>query len=229
LSSPPFKARDGEEPVVKARIPLVMVVLAVAFAPACRRSRSTADAASSAAPVTDAGTEGIPSPAQLEAYVSGAGVVRLGMTESEVTKALGRRPSRRQDGQSPGASTDVAWDDLPGPRPGAALGRFVDDRLISIEFAPTAPVLPRLDYATADSVTQADYVRRSVARTLRMADIEAVTRVAGYRASWTIMSGFGSPTRVRSRWVWEVEPGNRVLYVEELDGLADQPVIRAKR
>ena len=121
-----------------------------------------------------------PSPEQLEAYVSGAGALRLGMTESEVTEALGRAPSRRQDAQSSGASTDVAWDDLQGPRPGAALGRFIDDRLISIEFAPAAPALPRLDYATADSVTRADYVRRSVARTLRMADIEAVTRVPGY-------------------------------------------------
>jgi hypothetical protein len=43
------------------------------------------------------------------------------------------------------------------------------------------------------------------------------------------MSGFGTPTRVRSRWFWEVDPGNRVLYVEELDGFADQPVIRDKR
>ena len=105
----------------------------------------------------------------------------------------------------------------------------VTTRLYSIEFAPAAQVYPRLDYATADAVTQADYVRRSVARTLRMADIEAVTRVPGYRASWTVMSGFGTPTRVRSRWFWEVDPGNRVLYVEELDGLAGQPVIRDKR
>ena len=117
----------------------------------------------------------------------------------------------------------------PGPRPGYALGNFREDRLYSIEFAPAAQVYPRLDHATADAVTQPDYVRRSVARTLRMADIEAVTRVPGVRASWAVMSGFGSPTRVRSRWFWEVDPGNKVLYVEELDGLAGQPVIRDKR
>jgi hypothetical protein len=29
--------------------------------------------------------------------------------------------------------------------------------------------------------------------------------------------------------MWEVDPGDRVLYVEELDGLAGQPVIRKKR
>ena len=123
----------------------------------------------------------------------------------------------------------MAWDDLQGPRPGFALGNFRDDKLYSIEFAPAAQVYPRLDYATAEAVTQPDYVRRSVARTLRMADIEAVTHVPGYRASWTVMSGFGTPTSVRSRWFWEVAPGNRVLYVEELDGLADQPIIRDKR
>lgn len=209
-----------------ARLALV-IALVVAFAPACRKSSGGADAGSPGAPVADAGASGsVPSPAELEAYVSGAGTVRLGMTESEVTKALGRKASRRKDG---GDTADVAWDDLPGPRPGHALGNFRDDRLYSIEFAPVEQVYPRLDYATAAAVTQPDYVRRSVAGTLRMADIEAVTRVPGYRASWTVMSGFGSPTRVRSRWFWEVDPGNRVLYVEELDGLADQPVIRDKR
>ena len=210
------------------RVAVVMVVLAVAFGSACRKSGGEADTSASGA-VADAGAEGVPSSAELEAFVSGAGAVRLGMTESEVTEALGKKPSRRDDAQSPGATTDVAWDGLEGPRPGAALGRFRDDRLLSIEFAPAAQVYPRLDYATADSVTQADFVRRSVARTLRMADIEAVTLVPGYRASWTVMTGFGSPTRVSSRWMWEVDPGDRVLYVEELDGLAGQPVIRKKR
>jgi len=211
------------------RAAFVMAVLAVVIVYACKRSRSGEGAMATDAATGDARVEGFPDPEELEAYVSGAGAVRLGMTESEVTEALGSKPSRRQDAKSPGASTDVAWDGLQGPRPGAALGRFVENRLVSIEFAPTAPVLPRLDYATAHSVTGADYVRRSVARTLRMADIEAVTRVPGYRASWTIMSGFGSPTRVSSRWMWEVDPGDRVLYVPELDGVAGQPVIRNKR
>jgi hypothetical protein len=210
-----------------------MVALAVTFAPACRRSRTAgagaSDAAAAGAAATDARVDGVPGPDELEAYVTGAGAVRLGMTESEVSEALGKKPSRRDDAMSPGASTDLAWDGLQGTRPGAALGRFRDDRLMSIEFAPASPALPRLDYATASSVTGADYVRRSVAGTLRVADIEAVTLVPGCRATWTIMSGFGTPTRVKSRWVWEVDPGDRVLLVEELDGLAHQPVIRAKR
>ena len=181
------------------------------------------------AATAEGSADNIPTPDELDAYVSGAGAVRLGMTEAEVTKALGKNPSRRDDAQSPGASTDVAWDGLNGSRPGAALGRFRDDRLLSIEFAPAEQAYPRLDYATAVVVTRADYVRRSVARTLRMADIEAVTRVPGYRASWTIMSGFGSPTRVQSKWVWEVESGDRILYVKEFVGLAGQPVIQKKR
>jgi hypothetical protein len=203
------------------------VAVATTIALSCRGSRPAGDGAPAAAAAP--ALEGVPGADELEAYVSGAGAVRLGRTESEVTGALGRNPSRRNDAQSPGASTDVAWDHLPGPRPGAALGRFRDGRLLSIEFAPAAQDYPRLDYATADAVTQADYVRRAVARTLRMADIEAVTRVPGYRATWAIMSGFGSPTRVTSRWMWEVDPGDRVLYVEEVDGLAGQPVIRKKR
>lgn len=205
----------------------LVVALAVSVGPACRKSSGVAEAPASGAPVADAGASGgVPSPAELEAYVSGAGTVRLGMTESEVTRALGRKPSRRKDGED---TADVAWDDLPGPQPGHALGNFRNDTLYSIEFAPAAQVYPRLDYATANAVTQPDYVRRSVARTLLMADIEAVTGVPGYRASWTVMTGFGTPTRVRSRWFWDVDPGNRVLYVDELDGTAGQPVIRDKR
>jgi hypothetical protein len=206
-----------------------LIAMVAAAVSACRQSPRASEAEAAPTPAPDARADGVPSPEQLEAYVSGAGAVRLGMTESEVSEALGQKPSRRQDAQSPGASTDVAWDGLPGPRPGAALGRFIEDRLISIEFAPAAPVFPRLTYATANVVTQPDYVRRSVARTLRMADIEAVTGVPGHRASWAIMTGFGSPTRVKSRWMWEVEPGGRFLYVEELDGLAKQPVIRKQR
>ena len=96
----------------------LVVALAVVFAPACRKSRGVPDAAASDAPVADAGASGgVPSPAELEAYVSGAGTVRLGMSEGEVTRALGRKPSRRKDG---GDTADVAWDDLPGPRPGHA-------------------------------------------------------------------------------------------------------------
>jgi hypothetical protein len=206
----------------------VVMVVAAALAPSCRRGRAVG-ASTSDGVGSDASLAGVPSADALEAYVTGAGAVRLGMTESEVTSALGKEPSRRDDAQSPGASTDVAWDDLQGPRPGAALGRFQDGRLFSIEFAPSAQLYPLLDHATAASVTRADYVRRSVARTLRMADIEAVTGVPGYRASWTITSGFGTPTRVKSRWMWDVDPGDRVLYVEEIDGLAGQPVIRKKR
>jgi hypothetical protein len=43
------------------------------------------------------------------------------------------------------------------------------------------------------------------------------------------MSGFGSPTRVTSRWIREVDAGDRFLYVEERDGFASQPVIRERR
>jgi hypothetical protein len=207
----------------------LVAVISVAIVPACRKSRSGEGAPAADAAAESARVDGVPTPEDLEAYVSGAGEVRLGMTESEVTDALGSKPSRRDDANSPGASTDVAWDALEGPRPGAALGRFVEGRLFSIQFAPRAPVLPRLDHATADSVTGADYVRRSVARTLTMADIEAVVRVPGCRASWTIMSGSGSPTRVSSQWLWEVDPGDRVLFVREDDGTAGQPVIRKKR
>jgi hypothetical protein len=212
---------------MRSRVVVSIVVVALSVGPACRKSRDGAGAATTAGSVADTvGSGDVPTPADLEAYVTGGGRVRLGMTESQVTTALGSTPSRRQDN---GEFADVAWDALKGPRPGAALGKFRGDRMYRIEFAPAAQVYPRLDYATADSVTRAEYVRRSVDRTLRMEDIESVTGVPGYRASWAVASGFGVPTTVMSRWVWDVEPGNRFLLVEETDGLVGQPIIRNKR
>jgi hypothetical protein len=172
---------------------------------------------------------GVPGPEELEAFVSGAGAVRLGMTEGEISAALGKNPTRRRDPPSPDAPAEASWEGLEGARPGAAAGLFREGRLLRIEFAPATPALPRLDRAAAESVTRPDFVRRSVARTLRMADIEAVTRRPGYRATWAIASGFGSRTTVSSRWLWEIEPGGKVLYVEEHDGAAGQPVIRSMR
>ncbi len=181
-------------------------------------------------PVTaEARFSGVPGAEELEAFVSAAGAVQLGMTEAEVSAALGRNPTRRQDPPSPDAPADASWEGLEGARPGAAAGLFREGRLLRIEFAPATPALPRLGRAAAESVTRTDFVRRSVARTLRMADIEAVTRVPGYRATWAIASGFGSRTTVSSRWLWAIEPGEKVLYVEEHDGAAGQPVIRSMR
>jgi hypothetical protein len=211
-------------------VTVVLVVLAMALAPSCRRSRRARGSATAAAgAVANSSAIGVPSAAELEGYVTGAGAVELGMTESEVSAALGKKPTRRQDATSPGAPAEMAWDNLEGARPGFAAGQFHEGRLARIEFAPAKRALPRVDQAAVDSLTTADVVRRSVARTLRMADIEAVTRVPGFRATLAIASGFGVKTTVYSRWFWEIEPGGKVLYVDDEDGFAGQPVVRSMK
>jgi hypothetical protein len=216
-----------------ARRGAVAVVMLATFSVSCRKSSPPTRLATSAtlaidAPAVESRPGDMPSAVALEAYVTGAGNVQLGMTESQVSDALGEKPTRREDAMSPGATTDVAWDDLKGARPGAALGRFRDGRLISIEFASTFPVLPRIDRGAADAVTTPDFVRASVARTLQMTDIEAVTRTRGHRMSWSVMRGADGRTMVLSRWIWEVEPGGEALLVVEYDGLAGQPNIRSR-
>lgn len=193
----------------------------LALAPfSCRRTPEPSAPASSRA--TTSGMAVMPSAAELDAYVSGAGRVHLGMTEGEVSAALDRQPTQRRDG-------DVAWEGIGGERPGSALGQFVDGRLKRIEYVPSPwPALPRVSRAAADSLLTGEYARRSYERTLGMSDIEAVTGAPGYRMSWFI-DGRTGPTAVGSRWIWEVEPG-KVLYVaEEPDGTASQPVVRDMR
>jgi hypothetical protein len=211
------------------------LVLAVAAVLVCAPSTSCknaggGDSGETVATGGSAGRDGVPTAAELEAYVTGAGRVRLGMTEGEVTAALGKKPSRRQDPMSRDAPTDVAWDGLPGPAPGAALGRFVEGGLVRIEYAPADAPLPRVDRAAAHSLTQsAALVQRAVARELRLAEVEAVTAAPGTRRTWTLSRGAGGRTRVSSRWLWEVEPGGEALIVEEDDGFAGQPIIRRLR
>jgi hypothetical protein len=191
-----------------------------AVLPCCRRAPPEAAPASS--PATTSGIGVMPSAAELDAYVSGAGSVHLGMTEEEVSDALGTKPTQRRD-------DDVGWEGIAGQRPGSALGQFADGRLRRIEYAPSPwPELPRVSRATVGPLLTGEYARRSYERTLRMSDIEAVTGTPGYRSSWYI-DGRTGPTVVGSRWIWEVEPG-KVLYVEEAPGgLAGQPVIRDLR
>jgi hypothetical protein len=214
------------------RFAVVLVILAFVVGSSCRRNRSAGVSATSSGSraTAEPGTVGVPSAAELDAFVTGAGGVHLGMTESEVSDELGAKPTRRQEATSPGASTDVVWDRIGGARPGGALGSFLEGRLVRIEYAPAGkPDLPRLDRTSAESLTRAEYVRRSVDRSLRMADIEAVTRGPGCRASWIIGRGSGGKTTVMSRWLWEVEPGGQALIVEEEDGLVDQPIIRSMK
>lgn len=209
--------------------PLVCVamVFAAAAITACKSHR----AGESDATVTIAGArlslDGVPSARELDAFVTGAGRPRLGMTEKQVSDALGT-PTRRQDPASPGDSTDVVWDHLEGPHPGAALGRFQDGQLIYIEFATTAIALPHVDRAAATSLTEAEIVQRSVAKELRMRNIEAVTRSPGQRMAWTIGRDNGNRASVTSRWAWEIDPGGDYLIVRERDGFVEQPIIRKK-
>jgi hypothetical protein len=212
------------------RFVIVVVILAVGLSASCRRGSSAGDSTASASGgAAESGSVDVPSTDELEAFVTGAGAVHLGMTEDEVSAALGANPTRRQDATSRDAPTDVAWDRISGARPGAATGRFFDGRLVRIEFAPAAPELPRLGRAVAESLTRPEYARRAADRTLRMADIESVTSAPGYRANWAIGRGVGGKTTLMSRWLWEIESSGKVLVVEEEDGLVRQPVIRSMR
>ncbi|MGZ8851679.1 MAG: hypothetical protein ACXW3E_15305, partial [Thermoanaerobaculia bacterium] len=51
----------------------------------------------------------------------------------------------------------------------------------------------------------------------------------GLRARWTLADVPGGAPLVVSTWVWEVEPGGRLLIVEDVNGLAGQPIVRTMR
>jgi hypothetical protein len=168
----------------------------------------------------------VPSATELDQFVSGAGGVRLAMTEDEVSGALGARPLRRSDATSRGEAVDVAWDNIGGAHPGAALGHFVAGKLFAIEFATASKAMPRISADVARSLESGDVVRRSVARTLRIEDVERATGSRGLRVRWIISHRPPDRANVMSVWAWEVEPGGRALVVKDENGLAGQPIVR---
>jgi hypothetical protein len=186
----------------------------------------TALACGTQGPPTRIAAGDVPSAAELEQFVSGAGHVRLVMTEAEVSAALRAKPTRRQEAMSSDGESVVVWDTITGPHPGAALGRFVAGRLRQIEFATTSSAMPRISGDVAAALERAEIVRRSVARTLRIADIEAATGSRGLRVRWTFAHRPPDRAYITSVWAWAIEPGGRALVVDEEDGLAGQPVVR---
>jgi hypothetical protein len=204
--------------VARAVFSLAVVLLIAAAATACGKAGSTRIAAGD-----------VPSSAELDQYVTGAGGIRLAMSEEEVTDALGTKPARRREALSQDGITEVAWDNIDGPHPGHAAGGFVAGKLIWITFATASTSLPRVGRDAASSLLTGAVAQRSVARTLRLEDVEAVTGSRGLRARWTFTHRPPDRADIASVWVWEVEPGGRMLSVEERDGLAGQPVEREWR
>ena len=188
----------------------------VVFAAGCNEQRATDAARWPGEPTAD----------ELDAFVTGAGKLRLRMSEKEVFDALGE-PNRRQD-ETWRPSREFAWDHMAGPHPGAILASFVDGKLVSIMLATATLDLPRIDRAAAESLTRAEVVMRSVAKQLRISDIEAVTGKRGQLVLWTIRQK-GGGTLIQNRWAWEIEPGGEALIVDEEDGLAGQPITRELR
>lgn len=171
---------------------------------------------------------GEPAADELEAFVTGGGSLRIGMSEEAAVRALGH-PDRRQPPRSPGAGSELEWDHLTGASPGAASCRFYRDELVQIRLAPAKRSLPRIGRDAAQALEGADVVQRAVAKQLRLSDVEAVTAKRGQLVMREI--GRGNETGpnivwVRNYWAWQIERGGEALLVSEQDGLADQPVTR---
>jgi hypothetical protein len=162
--------------------------------------------------------------AGIEDVVDGASQVAIGMTDSEVSGALHVEPIERK-------GIEVAWRLEKGEHPGVAVGRFIDGYLNSIQFTARldSPSPPRIDKQTAGALTKYDVVTRAIAGNLTLAEVEASIGKHGRRAIWTLAQGQNRTTRSISTWVWEINPGGKVLIVPEEDGKASQPYIRELR
>jgi hypothetical protein len=153
--------------------------------------------------------------------MEGATRVAIGMTESEVSRALGDEPSQRK-------GTDVAWRLEQGAHPGVAVGSFIDGHMTGITFTANldTPAPLRIEKAAADALNTTDITQRSVDGRLTLAEIEAAVGARGRRLDWTLAMGQGRSTRSISHWVWEINPGGKVLIVSEEGGKASQPFVR---
>lgn len=174
-----------------------------------------------------------PAPAD---FVEGTAAVRLRMTEDEVSRALGSEPVQRQETDR---LVDAAWA-IGGAVPGRAVARFVGGPLVRIEFARIRlddPPLPRVSGDAARTVTQGlafkavQHIAHAENPALELREVVAAAGAPGQRIRWRLAQGGGTPGShlqpvVTNTWAWVVEPGGRLLLVDETDGIADQPIVR---
>lgn len=164
----------------------------------------------------------------LEDLPAGTGVVKLGMTEEQVAGALGSLPERRRE---KGRETEAAYR-IAGAVPGTASAFFLGGPLMSIEFSLARlddPPLPRVSKATAESLSLGPLALKAIHNELRMNDVVKAAGMAGRRVSWKLYRTFdaGKPgAGTRTTWLWEVEPGGKVLIVVESNGQLEQPFVR---
>jgi hypothetical protein len=167
--------------------------------------------------------------------VAGTGAVKLGMSEDEVGRALGGAPERRKEAEQ---TVEAVWR-LEGAVPGSAVARFVGGPLVWIEFSaarPDVPPLPRVTRAAAEALSNGALARKAIQHVLRasdpaltMDDVLAAAGGTGRRVVWRLFrsEAEGAPESAASSvWAWEVEPGGKVLLVDETSGEARQPTIR---
>lgn len=192
---------------------VILLTLALGFSvAACRRSGSSSKARG------------------LEDFVDGTGVVKLGMTEEEVVRALGTQPERRKENE-PQRLVELGFR-LAGAVPGVAYASFVGGPLNQIEFALDRidqPPLPRVSREAAQSLTQGALARKALDHNLEMSDVLEAAGKPGRRVAWKLLRSFasGSPHTVTiSTWFWEVEPGGKALIVVETDGTPGSPLTR---
>ncbi len=167
--------------------------------------------------------------------MAGTGAVKLGMSEDEVGRALGGAPERRKEAEQ---TVEAVWR-LEGAVPGSAVARFVGGPLVWIEFSaarPDVPPLPRVTRAAAEALSNGALARKAIQHVLRasdpaltMDDVLAAAGGTGRRVVWRLFrsEAEGAPESAASSvWAWEVEPGGKVLLVDETSGEARQPTIR---
>jgi hypothetical protein len=162
--------------------------------------------------------------AGLEDFIEGANAVAIGMTEAEVSQALGAQPEVRK-------GNEVVWHLDNRTHPGYASGGFANGYLSGIEFKAdlNSPAPPRIDKAAADALTNKEVALRAINKQLAIAEVMSTAGGRGRLASWVLTMGQGNSTRTISTWVWEINPGGKLLVVSEEGGKASQPDVRAMK
>ena len=163
-------------------------------------------------------------------FMDGASAVRLGMTEDEVAKTLGSKPTQRSENEQERV-VQAHWT-VGGKVPGTALAHFRGGPLVSIEFTASLDkvVLPSVAPEVGQQLTHPDVVIKSIEKRLTMGDVLAVTKVPGRLITWSLQRTFDEKLKpveqVKQVWAWKVEPGGRALLVTETGDTVGQPIIR---
>lgn len=153
------------------------------------------------------------------------------MSEQELLDALGLQPMARESSEQNRTETLVfrILAQKEGQEDGYANAFFLGGPLVRIAFAPDKASalsnLPPIDAKTGESLARFDLAMRLIRGELSFSEVESHAGGPGRLCSWMLHQN-GTKYSVTTQWLWRLEGTEKVLILDVVDDVPQQPMLR---